>query len=128
MEDTAGRRHDPRQTSRIKYRSGKPEMLRISSRTCTCGERLDLEGRLTGPFIAELDNAVRAAGERSPRVSLDLTELGFLDMDGARYLRGLRDRGVELHGGSLFVAELLGLKPSAETSPGERPRGGPCWT
>ena len=103
-------------------------MLRISSRTCSCGERLDLEGRLTGPYLGELDKAVAEARTRSPRVSLDLAELSFLDAEGARHLRALRERGIELHGGSLFVAELLGLKPASDLATGERPRGGPCWT
>jgi hypothetical protein len=101
-------------------------MFRISSRTCSCGERLDLEGRLTAPYLAELDKAVAEAHERSPHVSLDLAELSFLDPEAARHLRALRERGIELHGGSLFVAELLGLKPAAELATGERPRGGRC--
>lgn len=98
-------------------------MLRINARTCECGERLDLEGRLTAAYIPELGSAVAAARLRSPRVSLDLTELIFLDTDGTRYLRELREAGVELHGGSLFVAELLGLTAAPMQS-----RGGPCWT
>lgn len=103
-------------------------MLRISSRTCECGERLDLEGRLTAPYVPELHSAVAAARARSPRVSLDLSELSFLDTEGARCLRELRESGVELHGGSLFVVELLGLKATPQPSPGKRPGGGPCWT
>jgi len=103
-------------------------MLRINGRTCACGERLELEGRLTVPFVPELEQAVAAARLRSPQVSLDLSELVFLDTDGARYLRELRGQGIELHGASLFVAQLLGLAASAERSRGERSRGGPCWT
>ena len=98
-------------------------MLRINSRTCQCGERLDLEGRLTRPHVAELERAVVEARLRSPRVSLDVSELTYLDSDGATAVRDLRRQGVEVHGCSAFVAELLGLDRSIERS-GE----GPCWT
>lgn len=97
-------------------------MLRINGRTCECGERLELEGRLTRPDIAELEKAVVAARLRSPRVSLDLSELTYLDSDGATALRELRRQDVEIHGGSAFVAEVLGLHRSVESS-----RAGACW-
>jgi ABC-type transporter Mla MlaB component len=98
-------------------------MLRINGRTCQCGERLELEGRLTREYVPELGKAVAEARSRSARVSLDVSELTFVDVDGAQALRELRRQAVEVHGCSAFVAELLGLNPSTE-----RPRGGPCWT
>jgi len=97
-------------------------MLRINGRTCECGERLELEGRLTKSYVPELERAVVEARLRSPRVALDVSELTFLDSDGASALRELRRQDVAIHGGSAFVAELLGLNPSVE-----RTRGGPCW-
>jgi anti-anti-sigma regulatory factor len=102
-------------------------MLRINSVSTTGGERLELEGRLTAAFVPELERAVASARERSLRVALDLSELIFLDADGARCLRELRGPDLELHGGSLFVAELLGLGTAAGSVSGERSRGGPCW-
>jgi anti-anti-sigma regulatory factor len=98
-------------------------MLRITGRTCQHGERLELEGRLTREYVSELERAVVEARSRSPRISLDVSELSFVDGDGARALRALRSEDVEVHGCSAFVAELLGLNASAERS-----RGGPCWT
>jgi hypothetical protein len=103
-------------------------MLRINGRTCACGERLELEGRLTAAQIPELEAAVAAARLRGLRVSLELSELTFLDAEAARFLRELRKSDVELHGGSVFVAELLGLRRSGERPSRERSRGGPCWT
>ena len=97
-------------------------MLRINGRTCECGERLELEGRLTKPYIPELEKAVVEARLRSSRVALDVSELTFLDSDGASALRELRRQDVEVHGCSAFVAELLGLNRSVEGS-----RGGACW-
>jgi anti-anti-sigma regulatory factor len=98
-------------------------VLRINGRTCHSGERLELEGRLTREFVPELEKAVVEARSRSPRISLDVSELTFVDGDGARALRALRREAVEVHGCSAFVAELLGLNPSTERS-----RGGPCPT
>jgi anti-anti-sigma regulatory factor len=98
-------------------------MLKITGTTCQGGERLELEGRLIGPYVRELEKAVADARQRSEHLTLDLTELSFLDSDGTRCLRELRGQGVAIHGCSAFVAELLGLAGSAERS-----RGGPCWT
>ncbi len=97
-------------------------MLRINGRACECGERLELEGRLTRQDIAELEKAVMAARLRAPRVSLDVSELTYLDSDGATALRELQRQEVEVHGCSAFVAEVLGLHRSVESS-----GAGACW-
>lgn len=96
-------------------------MLRITAKPCERGERLELQGRLTGALLLELERAVEESRRRSARLSLDLSELSFLDGDAARFLRELRAQGVEVRGSSAFVAELLGLAGSHE-----RTRGGPC--
>lgn len=85
-------------------------MLRINSRDCECGERLELEGRLTGTSVPELDKVVAQARDRSSRVTLDLSELIFLDTDGVRLLREFQSQRVGIHGCSAFVADLLGLR------------------
>ena len=59
---------------------------------------------------------------RSPRVSLDVSELTYVDSDGARALRELRLQDVEVHGSSAFVAAVLGLDRSVEIS-----GAGACW-
>jgi anti-anti-sigma regulatory factor len=85
-------------------------MLRINTRTCEGGERLELEGRLTAAYLPELEKVVAEARRRARPLTLDLTELTFLDADGARVLRGLQSGGVQIRGCSAFVAELLGLR------------------
>jgi anti-anti-sigma regulatory factor len=85
-------------------------MLRINTRPCNCGERLELEGRLTAAYIGELEKVVGEARVRASRLSLDLSELAFLDADGARFLRSLQSDGIQIGGCSAFVAELLGLR------------------
>ena len=85
-------------------------MLRITPLTAADGaEQLQLEGRLAGAYITELRELVGSALERSSRVALDLSEVTFVDADGARLLRELVARDVEMHGCSSFLALLLGL-------------------
>ena len=84
-------------------------MLRINSRPGDCGERLELEGRLTHAYVPELERVVVEARDRSSLVTLDLAELTFLDAEGFGLLRRLQGQEVRIHGCSAFVAELLGL-------------------
>lgn len=87
-------------------------MLRIVAETCICGERFELQGRLVGPYVLELERAVREARLRSPHISLEASQITFLDEAGARLLRELRTQGVEVRGCSAFVAALLGSSGS----------------
>ena len=87
-----------------------PVVLRINAKRHDRGERLELEGRLTTSFVPELRRVVSEALERSPQVTLDLSELTFLDADGVRLLRELAARNVPLQGCSAFVEHLLGLR------------------
>lgn len=85
-------------------------MLRINSRPCGFEERLELEGRLTAAYVPELEKTVAEALDRTTLLTLDLSELTFLDADGARVLRALQGDRVRVHGCSAFVAKLLGLR------------------
>ncbi len=86
-------------------------MLRITPLATTDGaERLKLEGRLAGDHIAQLEGLVGDALHRSSKVALDLSEVTFVDADGARLLRELIARDVEMHRCSTFLALLLGLR------------------
>lgn len=89
-----------------------PSMLRIS---CTRGDArspvLELEGRLSGPWVDELDRVAAATRPRSGRLALDLSGLIFADARGVAVLRGLAEEGVEMRGCSPFLAELLNGAP-----------------
>ncbi|HVH06495.1 MAG TPA: STAS domain-containing protein [Myxococcota bacterium] len=78
-------------------------MLRITQRDDR--ETLRLEGRLTRYEVALLRETLRR-GPNGTRV-IDLAGVAFLDEDGARTLIDLRQRGLELRGGSPFVKQLL---------------------
>jgi hypothetical protein len=85
-------------------------MLRISPEEVGGdARRYRIEGRLSGPYVAELGRVLEPSVAGARRVSLDLRGLTFLDAEGASLLRRLVARRVQVHGCSGFVAHLLGL-------------------
>ncbi len=68
---------------------------------------LKLEGKLLEPWIGELREACRSAGQRAATATLDLSGLSFADGPGTIALRDLRRRGVKFIGCSPLLAELL---------------------
>jgi hypothetical protein len=86
-------------------------MLRIT--TTNCGQAMStfkLEGKLSGPWIGELESACSTSQVLPDCVRLDLKGLTFVDAEGARFLaRWIRD-GARVIACSGFVAEILDLK------------------
>ena len=83
-------------------------MLRITAERGT-GEQtsLRLEGRVAGPWVAELTRrceAVRGSGEE---LALEMSGVSFLDGDGLRFVRSLIAQGVDVRCCSAFVSEQL---------------------
>jgi ABC-type transporter Mla MlaB component len=70
-------------------------------------ETLRLEGRLVGPWVAQLRSACRACSSAGQRLQLDVAGLRFVDADGAALLRELAQSGAAFSGLSPFVAALL---------------------
>ena len=82
-------------------------MLRITSEIVDGAPALKLEGNVSGPWVGELRRVVQEASARADRVRLDLSDVRYVDAEGATLLREiLHDRG-ELIRRSTFVAELL---------------------
>jgi hypothetical protein len=74
------------------------------------GERpavLRLEGRLSGPWVPELERVVRLSSDAIMPALLDLGAMSFADPPGVTLLRRLAREGTELRGASPFVARLL---------------------
>jgi ABC-type transporter Mla MlaB component len=83
-------------------------MLRITQTQGASGKvNLTLEGRLVGPWVAELKSAVTAAGLSASSVNLELSGVRFVDTEGLALILGLQDQGVRLRDASPFVRELL---------------------
>ena len=71
-------------------------------------------GRLSGPWIAELERSLTSLGADAQRakaargvVILDLTDVSFVDRDGIEYLRLLRRLALVDLRCSAFVAEQI---------------------
>jgi hypothetical protein len=70
---------------------------------------LTLEGKLLGPWLAELISACSHSPSRSA-VRLDLSRLTYADPAGVQTLRDLVQNGVTLAETSPFIAALLGVE------------------
>jgi len=82
-------------------------MLRITSNRSDTTDTLKVEGRVTGQWVDELSKAASAAVVEARRVVLDLSEVTFVDADGAALLRALRSRGIALAECSAFVSSMI---------------------
>lgn len=91
-------------------------MLRISKRALSNGtQTLVVEGRLMGPWVAELQRAVAETGAVA---AVDLTGLSFADAEGVAALQALGRAGTTLAGASGFLAALMGVDGGGEKHAG----------
>lgn len=87
-------------------------MLKITSVENASAERLlVVEGRLTGPWVKELETAVSGVGTLPGCMYIDVAAVSFVDTRGIRLLHRLMNQGVVLQSVSPFVQELLNMKP-----------------
>jgi hypothetical protein len=83
-------------------------MLRISRVAAPNGAvTLRLEGQVRGPWVEELRRLCEQCLTTGSGLSLDLTDVSFIDLDGVALCHCLRDRQVEFLHCSPFVAEQL---------------------
>lgn len=83
-------------------------MLKISlAENGGASAQLHLEGRLVGPWVAELKEACARMLGQGRRPHLDLANVSFVDDDGLRLLAQLRGEGAVLAECSPFVSEQL---------------------
>lgn len=80
-------------------------MIRVSKHVTRSGEAIiALEGHADTEAIAEITSAIEAAG---PGCALDVSGLKTLDAAAREFLAGLRRRGVEIKGASMYVRALI---------------------
>lgn len=83
-------------------------MLRISEIAIRDGPRIvRLEGRLVGPWVREAGQYCDRLLNELSTLELDLTDLCYLDQNGALLLARLRAQGVSFVNSSPFVEEQL---------------------
>ena len=92
-------------------------MLRISTHENPGSLTFLLEGTLAGPWVRVMEECWQdtVPHSRTPRVSIDLTEVTFIDSAGKECLIELHDQGANLvAAGCLMralVAEISGARP-----------------
>ncbi len=84
-------------------------MLRITVIKTSNSTTLRLEGRLTGPWVGELERTWRAvaADSSNGRTFLDLTDVTFVGEDGKRLLETLYAEGAKLKAASCATRRLV---------------------
>ena len=85
---------------------------------------LKLEGRLADQWVDELTRVARTAVGAGYEMTLDLSGLSFVDTRGIAWLRGARDGGARLTGGSPFITALV--QDAAGWRPALALRDHPC--
>ena len=83
-------------------------MLKIAHLKETPGHQtLRLEGQVIGPWVEELRRSCERILEAGGTVTIDLTDVSFLDREGVALVRALTDRKVALLNSSPFITEQL---------------------
>jgi len=83
-------------------------MLKIT-RVASSGKEvtLQLDGRVTGPWVKLLRQSGESVLAEGMRLTLDLQNIYFIDCEGVRLIKSLIDRGVRQVNAPLFVAEQM---------------------
>ena len=83
-------------------------MLKISvTNQSNEATRLQLEGKLVGPWVEELRRLSDEALARQQAVSLDLEKVWFIDSQGIALLRNLAEKRVTQLNCSQFISQQL---------------------
>jgi ABC-type transporter Mla MlaB component len=85
-------------------------MLRVTPIQNGSKTTLKLEGNLSGPWVAELENCWAKIVEEKAPVEIDLGGLSFVDPNGTALLVRIQRAGSRLFGGSRFIHDLLSAK------------------
>lgn len=85
-------------------------MLRITTAETENQQKLVLHGQLAGPFVAELKTIWEKSGWPKAggiKCVLDLTDVTFIDEEGARVLCAMKDAGVRFIASGVDTKQLL---------------------
>jgi outer membrane protein TolC len=84
-------------------------VLKITVHDIPSAYRIQLEGKLTGPWVGELENCWRAAEPllRGRSLEVDLTDVDYSDAAGRYLLAWMRERGARLIAPGLPMQDLL---------------------
>jgi hypothetical protein len=83
-------------------------MLRITIREDGKGRRLELAGRLEGPWVAETETVWRASLRPGQKIDIDLRQLTGVDDAGRDLLAAIHRAGACLIGEGVWLTALIG--------------------
>ena len=94
-------------------------MVRISMEDRGDTLQLKLEGRLSGAWVAELEECWRSYAARSPHKKLivDLTDTEFIDLAGKYLLRLMHQSGVAITARTPYMKAFVGEIAGADLLP-----------
>ena len=100
-------------------------MLRITVQSDPPTLTFRLEGRLTGPWVQELEACWQstAAGRPGPVIRFDLTGVTFIDAAGKAFLAARRAQGAELVVSGCWMRAVVAELANAASPDGGRPEG-----
>ena len=84
-------------------------MLRITLQKGSPHTTIKLEGKLSGPWVSELERAWDRlnAGKPDRTVTVDLSDVTFIDSAGKNLLSSLVDSGVQLRAAHLMTNYIV---------------------
>jgi len=68
---------------------------------------LQLDGRVTGPWVELLRQSAATVLDEGTRLTLDLENICYIDCEGLALIKSLLGRGVRQVNAPLFVAEQI---------------------
>jgi hypothetical protein len=82
-------------------------MLKITTQTDATGTIFELEGKLAGPWVQELENCWQRAVPDDQPVKVALKAVTFIDERGRKLLAEMHRQGVELAGEGCMTRAIL---------------------
>lgn len=99
-------------------------MLKITLAPESEPRTLKLEGRLSGPWVKELERSWSRVSERAP-VAVDLSDVTFISSEGKKLLSSMLRQGADLRSNSLLTRFILDqVKDDAQGQYKDSPRNG----
>jgi anti-anti-sigma regulatory factor len=95
-------------------------VLRITTEKSQEYTSLKLEGKLSGPWVMELERIWREAGRESKGEStiVDLSEVTFMDTEGQKLLVRMHERGVKFRASGCLNRNIVERIERGQPPPG----------
>ena len=82
-------------------------MLKITRAVSKKETTLQLDGRISGQWVALLKDSAECELDEGAKLTIDLKNTSFIDCEGIALLKDLINRGVDAVNAPLFVAEQI---------------------